>query len=325
MIRIFFFISSFFLFESCQPSYLDISLGVTEKSRLKPDFFSLLKAFGYDGKGDIESANDFCQKNFLRKETQERWQVTDDSNVKEKRDLILSFIGNNHFSEEIYPTSKGPYGSVVVLGATMNRLRSRLHFLKRLIAEGATFKKIYFLVGDRPRSFDVETDEVLYDEKKAQFPFQTDWKKPKEEPKTESDLARLAWEQIMPKKYEPHYVDAPLKGDKRPTTADTILLWLSQKPSKEKTLFISNNPYVSYQHSVILGLLLGNSFIKSSEMNLVETVGEEADPLDSSLKVHLDNLARTLYAEKSIWTFLENEQIENSFLSRVKKFFLLSS
>ncbi len=74
---------------------------------------------------------------------------------------------------------------------------------------------------------------------------------------------------------------------KRPTTGDTIKLWLTELAPQGKILAISNQPYVGYQHAVL------KSFVPKEL--LVETVGPKTAVVNSDIVV--DNLARWLYQE----------------------------
>ena len=76
---------------------------------------------------------------------------------------------------------------------------------------------------------------------------------------------------------------------KRPATDDTIREWIKQEhPEPGRCLFLSSQPYVSYQDTVVRQALPQGSSI--------ETIGPACNP-NLFISVHLDNLARCLYAE----------------------------
>jgi hypothetical protein len=86
-------------------------------------------------------------------------------------------------------------------------------------------------------------------------------------------------------------VKMPNGAARRATTADTISDWLKTSPAAPgKCLFVSNQPYVGYQNSVVQ-LLLPEKFTS-------DTVGVKVDNLESvNVNVCLDTLVRWLYQE----------------------------
>ena len=76
---------------------------------------------------------------------------------------------------------------------------------------------------------------------------------------------------------------------KRPARGDTIRGWLEGSPDLEKCLFVSNQPYCTYDT-----LVIRNHFPKNFSF---EVVGSAADHLDVNTNILLDNLARCLYEE----------------------------
>jgi hypothetical protein len=77
---------------------------------------------------------------------------------------------------------------------------------------------------------------------------------------------------------------------RRATTGDTIIDWLATSPAHGDCLFISNQPYVGYQDSVM------RTYIPHSFGSL-ETCGPQASNTTRNSDI-LDDLARFLYQEK---------------------------
>src|SRR5262249_341267 len=115
--------------------------------------------------------------------------------------------------------------------------------------------------------------------------------------KTEAEMVLFLWEKTqMPeemRKIPCLLIDAPKqkKNDgswTRNNTKDTVIEWLKTNPSPGRCLFISSQPFLGYQDSVV------RTVIPSTFST--ETIGSQADP-DLPVAVFLDNLARWLYQE----------------------------
>ena len=97
------------------------------------------------------------------------------------------------------------------------------------------------------------------------------------------------------KQIQTEWINAPLKpnvtGTKflRPTTEDSIKIWLETKPAERKILAVSNNPHIGYQESVLKTYL-------PKDLNL-ETVGPAAS-LKLPLAFYLGEMTRWLYQEQ---------------------------
>lgn len=280
----------------------DLEFTLTHKRAVKDAAFQMLSELGFGGESDLDSLNAYAQKHLLRPANAERWEVYDDKSILEHREIILKTMGDLGFFDEIKPDLHVEYDHVLILGASVGRMRSRLAFLQQLVSQGLKYKNLYFLTGERPLDPKIEDESSLYQVTSSNYVFKEDWKRPKELPKTESEGARLAWEQLVGSDLEPpEYVDVEMQGNKRPSTVDTINAWLAKGPNKGRTLVISNNPYVPYQHAVVLGTLMKAGFITPEQIGLIASVGPSAKPENERLRVLLDNFARTLFAEKKVW------------------------
>ena len=275
-------------------------LTLTHNKIVKAPLFNLMKTLGYSGENDLTRLNSYAQKNFLRPKNVERWNVYDDKFIESHREIIIKTLDEFGFFKEVTPELDQTYENVLILGASVGRMRSRVAFFNKLVSKGLSFKNLYFLSGERPLDPKIENESILFEPGPNQT-FRESWQRPKKLPKTESDGARLAWDQLMGPDEKPTFVDVPMNKDKRPSTGDTIHAWLEKNPTKGRTLVISNNPYIPYQHAVVLGALINEGFLNPNDMDFIRTVGTGTKPQNERLRVLLDNLARTLYSEKMLW------------------------
>jgi hypothetical protein len=221
--------------------------------------------------GDVVKAT---QKQWLRPSGKERWQVQEVFPKERKR--IVQSVKKLHFVDAVKPTRKS-YKYAVVLGALQSRVQQRLNTLVRAYNNGVRFDSIVFLTGQRQ----LETAE----EKSTGV-------------KTETEMMKVLWKKMKApaamKKLPLEVVDAPapLGGVVkilRPRTIDTAIAWLEQKPAPGRVLCVSNQPYVSFQDSVMKAALPATFEI--------ETIGDGADA-DTSNAVYLDTVARFMYQEE---------------------------
>jgi hypothetical protein len=172
------------------------------------------------------------------------------------------------------------------MGAAFHRLKDRLEHLVEVWQQGTRFNDVVILSGARPLTDDEKSLAMLtYQLLESSCP------------QTETELMKLVYEKCeMPadmRQLSLVVVDVPMKVNEkgalvRPTTGDTVNLWMQSNPKVGNCLVISNQPYVGYQDSVTK-TLLPKEFV-------VDTVGKKS--VDTKIGVHLDNLARYLYQEK---------------------------
>lgn len=210
------------------------------------------------------------QARWLRKSGTERWEM--EQLPEEKQTLVLNWAKQNGLLKEWRPSST-TYETALLLGATTSAMQMRLNFLSKLWNEGVRFQKIVWLTGERP--LDPKVDGLT------------------SETGTESGAARLIWERsALPeemKKLPTLFIAVPMKENgQRPVTQDTIEAWLKTEPNCEKALFVSNQPFCSYQFAVIASRL-------PPEL-LFDVVGPEAK--NPSAAAILDSVARELYSQK---------------------------
>jgi hypothetical protein len=239
----------------------------------RPALVSLLKLLEVSHDGTLPGIVSATQAPWLRK-TAERWELSETlSSQKEKALPLLQQLG---CVDTISP-QKQQYDIALVLGGYKDRMDARFDYLIKLWKEGVRFNKLIFLTGARPIDFEHEdVCDCL---------------------ETETELMQFLYEELDLPEEMRHIpvtiVDTPAqkKEDgslRRPNTADTLREWLKQNPDPCTALFISNQPLVGYQDSVMRTEL--------PQTIPFETVGPQADD-DTLLALYLDNLARWLYQE----------------------------
>lgn len=166
------------------------------------------------------------------------------------------------------------YDYALLLGGYYTRLNARFAHLCKELEAGVRVKQLVFLTGER--FLDPATELPIY---------------PLSKKATEKDLM-LHFLKAYPllEKIPLTLIDTPgsssPQGWQRPTTKDTLLKWLESAPLPGKCLFISSQPFIKYQESVIYSTL--------PKAFSFEVVGSYAEP-GLALSVYLDNLARWLY------------------------------
>lgn len=246
----------------------------------------------------IFQINEWAQKNLLRQG--ERWEqqafVFEKLQSKIKPLLCdLGFINTlpSHFNQ---------YQGALVHGALLSRVRLRLHYLIEQWNLGIRFSELYFLSGERPLNPIYENEDLLKQEDPSLLKIKKNWQAPKELPKTEVEMMQLVWEQSdipedMRKYVKVYFVNAPMKKDPksntllRPTTDDTIDMWVKSSPSKGRYLAITNAPYINRQDTV-------TRTIAPSDYEF-DTVGPAADT-EEHMAIFLDELARLIFQTKQL-------------------------
>lgn len=259
----------------------------------------ILKLTGIVHNGTIEDIVQQTQKAWLRKSGTERWQIED--KYEELREELLPLFNKLETLETIYPQNS-IYDYCIVFGSLVDNIRNRLAYALELWNQGIRFKKLIFLVGQRPLDPNLESEAILYDYHNSNLPIRPEWQKPYILPKTETDAAKMVFEQAylpndFTKTVSIEFIDATGKITledifTRPTTADTISTWLATNPAPGTILAISHQPYVGYQYTVAI-LLIPKIFS-------LEVIGKKVTNEELKIAIMLDNLARWLYAEKSL-------------------------
>jgi hypothetical protein len=234
----------------------------------------------------------YTQREWLRKPGLERWQV--EEKYEESRQILIPLFQKLGMIDNVKPIKK-EYCYVLILGATVDRVRSRLFHLQKLCEQGIKFDFIILLGGQRPLDKEIESEAHLFDYN-SYLPIRKDWHVPTVLPSTEIEMMKMVVDQSdlpLALKEKMIFIDTPMQltaegKQRRPNTADTIKSWLATSPLSGSCLCISSQPFVGYQDSVIR-TYLPSDFI-------IETVGLYAFD-DCTVVACLDTLARWLYQE----------------------------
>lgn len=219
------------------------------------------------------------QKRWLRKPSQERWEM--DELSLSQRLFVLDWAKEQGIFVPWKPNCK-EYDKALILGATTSRMQMRLDYLKQLWDEGIRFNEILWLTGDRPldKKVDGLTDRC----------------------NSESEAAHILWEEtVLPKEMRALpvvFVAVPMKIEgssrKRPNTEDTIVAWLNLSPEPCKALFVSDQPFCGYQFAIVKATLP-----KTFQFDLVGQ-GVDSTSHPAAAAITLDSIARWIYEENRI-------------------------
>lgn len=288
----------------------------------------LFEVLGIKTDGTLFQLNEIAQREFLRKPGQERWEMAP-SKYEDRKKLLFPILDKIGVIKEVCPSSCS-YDYILVNGAVLSRMRSRLQYLDKIwVSFSEKTKehvKLVFLTGDRDLDSRCESPAILVKQKNSSVPFREGWIPPRILPKNEGELAIMLWDQIIENeelrtkinKGDILFVNTPRIGEppRRPQTRDAIHYWINswknlpfysyeykefwsrihKAPNKARYLAISNNPFILYQQEVVEKSLKKENLL--GEGAFIETVGPAA-PLNTSIAVHLDNIARTLYEEST--------------------------
>jgi hypothetical protein len=232
---------------------------------------AVLQELGVQHENSLEGINAACQKNLLRKPGVERWQI--ESAFEEKRPVLMTYLEKLGMRHEIKPSADlGAYDYVVFLGATTERTHDRISYiapaLKLLPAEKRPF--VVLLTGMRP--LDHAHEDMSYGA-------------------TESAMMEAVYRSLGLAEIPYIVINAPMKGNARPTTDDTVHAWLATNPKPGRCLIVSNQPFVQRQADVLRAMLPAGF--------TVEACGPAAKD-DCTMAVYLDELARTVYQAKLV-------------------------
>jgi len=253
---------------------------ISPKGVVSAEVVALLDITNIQHDGSLNSIIKETQMHWLRKPGVERWEIVEkDWN---KNTSILTILEKIGLLDEVEPQYK-QYDYALLMGATFSRVKTRLQSLIDAWNNGVRFDQVVILSGARPLiSEELQSYETLFSGAL---------------PATEAEMMKFVYEQtVMPEEMRNIplvIIDVPMlqKDDGtllRPTTGDTVNLWLQSDPIPGTCLVVSNQPYILYQDSVTK-CLLPKSFT-------VEIFGEKDQ--NSSIDIHLDNLARCLYQER---------------------------
>ena len=268
---------------------------LTDDGQPSPLLQDLLKELNVQHNDTLTDIVGKTQKAWLRPAGKERWHIVpsgkqyDEKKVK----VLLRKLG---YMERVLPC-QDQYDYALIHGGSVTSLRTRLAYLINLYQQGTRFGKIIFLSGQRPLDPEQEGSAILLDKHNNVLPFKEGWNFDGVLPHNEYELARFVFEQakipVEMQKIEAIFVNAQGKTEAdgtyhRPTTEDTIREWLTSNPLPGTCVAVSHQPYVSYQHSVLMTFL--------PDTFGLDTVGERSSET-LGVEVYLDTVARHLYQE----------------------------
>lgn len=274
---------------------------VTNKGTLPESVVKLLNALGVLHDGSLADVVRKTQQEWLRPQGVELWEITDSH--KQCYDKVLPLLEEIGCVQEVLP-SRSVYDYLLLHGALVTRVRSRLAFAKKLWERGIRFRHVVFLTGQRKLHPTLESKEILLDSKNNILPIKKGWSLSGDIPLLEEEMMRLVYEQAdLPsamKNLPKTFVSAPERvlpdgSTSRPTTQGTIDSWLASSPVPGTCLAISNQPYIGRQHAV-LKTLLPNTFE-------IESVGNGVNVEMRNIRLFLDTIARWLYQEQMYYKY----------------------
>lgn len=223
------------------------------------------------------------QEEWIRKPGTERWEI--DAQDKKYHEALRAWLEAHDFVKEIKPQEK-EYKYMIILGGIAPRVKNRVLKAQELLKAGLICTKIIIICGERPLDEKVEAFDLYATEEDAK-------NKKFEAPTTETAMMKYVVDHSELDKNNIEWYSVPMietgSGQKRrPTTGDTVNLWLASHPQAGSCLFISMQPHAHYQDAVVRNLM--------PDGFTVETVAPESNVVISDGD-HLDNLARWLYQE----------------------------
>ena len=230
--------------------------------------------------GTVDDIIKKTQEQWIRKSGTERWEI--DKSNHPYHDQLIVWLGDNNFIQEISPQLKH-YKYIVLMGGAAQRVKSRIKYIEELI-QTVSFNKLIMLCGERPLDSHEEQFEMYaYQEDINTTEFQR--------PKTETDMMKYiaAHTQLPENKIEWHSMPMIDTGDnkrRRPTTEDTLKLWLAAQPQPGTCLIVSSQPHARYQEAVVKSVM-PDEFEVHIAAPQSSTYVCDGD--------YLDNLARWLY------------------------------
>lgn len=201
-----------------RPTVEDFAI-VDAEGKPNSTLLELLDVLGLQHDGSLENIVSTTQEKFFQRrpdgQRKERWEL--DEVMPEFRGQVMPILGKLGMLDEIPPVND-QYDHVLIPGALVTRVRTRVNYLANLWEKGLRFKEINFLGGERPLAESGrETPEILLDHNNQELPFREDWQSPQELPTTELGMMQFVWNQAdLPKdlrKTEVKWINAPMKSN----------------------------------------------------------------------------------------------------------------
>lgn len=235
---------------------------------------------------DIVKATQQC---WLRTDNSERWHLArteaDPKSVESFKKLQLI--------NAIEPQNS-TFDYAVIFGSTARTMRKTVAYLLELYTKkNIRFNEIIFLVGERKRDPEIESEDILKNKENRYLINKQENSSYTTLPSNETEIAQMIWNQAELGdlfKLPVTFVNTPttIKNNeiKRPTTVDTVLEWKNKHTIKpgSRILAIAAQPHLGRQ-DIIIKTALPDC--------LIETVGPRKKKIKFPLFV--DAIARQLY------------------------------
>ena len=243
----------------------------------------LLHILGVRHENNPESIVQAANKSWGRKPGMERWELPEPNVKDNERKQILNNLKQLGIQDEISPPLKH-YRYLLILGATVPRMKKRLSHLVRLWMQGLRTDEIVFLTGQRPLIPKIDKVEELTTTWLNKIPAETNDQDIL--PRNETEAAKLLFHLTdLPDEMSSvrvSYVDTPrfLKNGcwVRPYTALTAHQWLKTKPEHGSVLAFSDQPHARYQYEAL------KEYIPAEyKLDITAPTAREDTPLAESL------------------------------------------
>jgi hypothetical protein len=240
---------------------------------IKEDIKRVMEITGLPSKGTVEDLVRIVKQEWLRPAGVERWEMESIHEDKRMELLpIFSEMGLVKAREE----TEDSYEHILFMGGFISRMSARRELLQLLLGRPISYSTFTFLSGAR-----FLVPEEKYSLKKQGWD---------SIPETEGEVYPRFFEGIGIPSEKMRWVNASQKRHAdgtlaRPTTSDTLELWLKTNPTPGKVVMISSQPLSSH-HERIARLILPETFP-------LTVVASDA-PCDTPVAVYLDTIARVV-------------------------------
>ncbi|MEX0849400.1 MAG: hypothetical protein WD055_04165 [Candidatus Dependentiae bacterium] len=283
------------------------SLLLTQDGRISKPLQILMRQTGLGVCEQLESSVLLTQKHWLRKPGVEREALIDTAEMHKKRKQLLKCVESLGMIKEITP-QKIAYTHMLIMGNyNKDEMRTRLLYAKQLseVGLGATYISILAgsqLIEDHTQLNGIKvkkTELQMIGDLLHELELDTLWQMP-------SGFREVLKKEFVGRLYDFNsnvsFISVPPKIDclgsiQRPTTQDTLRMWLYFSPKPGNCLLVSNQPFVRYQTAVARAVCA---------QGLCHDYGyrfEGAGPEAKALPVcaYLDTIARQLHNEKIMY------------------------
>ncbi|CAG8720391.1 hypothetical protein C2G38_2102826 [Gigaspora rosea] len=268
---------------------------VDEAGNPSEALLELLEQFDLNTNKTFKNIVDDMQKNFLREQGKERWQIIDKH--QDKKNKLIPLFSKLGMLHEI-KSMQSHYSYALIFGGLLPSVRNRIAYLASEWERGVRFNEIVLLGSSRSLVPEKECPEMLKNKTDSILPARSDWEFEGKLPTNEIEMMSFIFDQAqLPeglRSLNITAVNAPNKRDKngeerRAQTVDTIITWLNEaKPVAGSLLAVSSQPHIGYQHEV-LRLCVPSIF-------QLETIGSYKSIQNVNVGEMVDSLARWSYS-----------------------------